>query len=85
MQPTSPFDLIIRGGTVYDGSGAPGIPADLAVTGDRIAAVGIVTGQGRTEIDATGLAVAPGFIDVHAHDDFAVLLDPVLGARVPDR
>ena len=57
-------DVVIRGGTVYDGSGAPPFDADVAIDGDRIAAVGKVTERGRTELDAGGLAVAPGFINM---------------------
>ena len=71
------YDLIIRNGTVIDGSGAPRHDADFAVDGDRIAAIGDLSGaQGRSEIDATGLIVAPGFIDVHTHDDHALLSRP---------
>jgi N-acyl-D-amino-acid deacylase len=59
------YDLVIRGGTVYDGSGTAPFVGDLAVTGDTIAAVGVsLAGRGRTEIDARGLAVAPGFINM---------------------
>jgi N-acyl-D-aspartate/D-glutamate deacylase len=76
------FDLVIRGGTVYDGTGRPGIVADVAVAGDRIAAVGAAAAPGATEIEARGLAVAPGFIDVHSHDDFAVLVDPEMACKV---
>jgi N-acyl-D-amino-acid deacylase len=76
------FDVVIRGGTVYDGSGGPGAVADVALRGDRIAAVGAVAGRGGVEIEARGLAVAPGFIDVHSHDDFAVLLDPEMSFKV---
>jgi N-acyl-D-aspartate/D-glutamate deacylase len=68
-------DLVIRGGLVVDGSGAPGVPGDVAVAGDRIIAVGEVEGRGRREIDATGLAVAPGFIDAHTHMDAQVFWD----------
>jgi N-acyl-D-aspartate/D-glutamate deacylase len=75
-------DLVIRGGTVYDGTGAPGIAADVAVRGDRIVAVGAMAGRGRVELDARGHAVTPGFIDVHSHDDFAVLLDPGMAFKV---
>jgi N-acyl-D-amino-acid deacylase len=57
-------DVVIRGGTVYDGSGAPPFDADVAIDGDRIAAVGTVAERGRTEVDASGLAVAPGFINM---------------------
>ena len=59
------YDVIIRGGTVYDGSGWPASQADLAINADTIAAVGALgADRGRTEIDATGLAVAPGFINM---------------------
>ena len=75
-------DLVVRGGTVYDGTGAPGVTADVAVSGDRIVAVGAVPGRGAVEMDARGHAVSPGFIDVHSHDDFAVLLDPGMAFKV---
>jgi len=75
-------DLVVRGGTVFDGTGAPGVAADVAVSGDRIVGVGTVTERGGTEIDARGMAVTPGFIDVHTHDDFAVLLDPAIPFKV---
>ncbi len=59
------YDVILRGGTVYDGSGAPPIRADLAIAGDRIAAVGdLGAASGEAEIDVSGLAVAPGFINM---------------------
>ena len=76
------YDFVIRNGTVYDGRGGPGARADVAVCGDRIAAVGTVAGQGVTELDAAGQAVAPGFIDVHTHDDYAVLLEPAMPFKV---
>jgi len=67
-------DWILRGGTVIDGTGGPRRRADVAVTGDRIAAVGkVAKSTGAREIDASGLVVAPGFIDVHTHDDRALL------------
>lgn len=68
------YDLVIRQARIVDGTGAPAVSGDIAVRGDRIAAVGKVTGTGRTEIDAAGRVVAPGFIDVHTHsEDIAAL------------
>ncbi len=74
-----PFDLIIRGGTVIDGTGAPARAADVAIAGDRIAAVGQLpsdAASARKVIDAQGLVVAPGFIDVHTHADGWLLKTP---------
>jgi N-acyl-D-amino-acid deacylase len=76
------FDLVIRGGIVYDGTGAPGQGADVAIRGDRVLRVGQVRERGGREIDARGLSVAPGFVDVHSHDDLAVLLDPGVAFKV---
>ena len=76
------YDLIIRGGTVVDGTGGPGRRGDLAIAGDRIAAVGELAGDAREEIDASGRIVAPGFIDVHAHDDAAVIRDPKMDFKI---
>ena len=69
------FDLVIRGGRVVDGSGNPWRYADVAVKGDRVVAVGRVTGTGEREFDAKGLVVSPGFIDIHSHSDFNLLQD----------
>jgi N-acyl-D-aspartate/D-glutamate deacylase len=77
-----PYDLMIEGGLVHDGSGAPGRVADVAVAGDRIAFVGDAAAEGvsaRRTIDAQGLVVAPGFIDPHTHADRDLL------AEAPDR
>jgi len=71
-------DLVIRGGTVVDGTGAPSRQADVAIDGDRIAAVGRDVGPGRREIDAAGLLVAPGWVDIHTHYDGQVTWDPHL-------
>src|SRR6185503_12142289 len=73
--PRDEYDLVIRGGTIVDGTGAPGVAGDVAVRGDRIVAVGAVPGRGRSEIDARGLIVAPGFIDMHSHSDYLLLED----------
>ena len=71
-------DIVIRGGTVVDGSGAPARTADVAIDGDRIAAVGDAVGEGRREIDATGLLVTPGWVDIHTHYDAQATWDPYL-------
>jgi N-acyl-D-amino-acid deacylase len=67
-------DIVIRGGTVIDGTGADRIAADVAITGDRIAGIGDLSGlSADRDIDATGMIVAPGFIDAHTHDDRALV------------
>jgi N-acyl-D-amino-acid deacylase len=63
------YDVVIRHGRVVDGSGNPAFFADVAVKDGRIAGIGRINGRGKTEIDAKGLIVAPGFIDVHTHAD----------------
>ncbi len=69
------FDLVIRGGTIIDGTGAPARAGDVAITNGRIAAVGVVDGEARETIDAAGAIVTPGFIDVHTHYDGQFLWD----------
>lgn len=70
------YDLLIRGGHVIDGTGNPWFRADVAVRGDRIVAVGrLTTMRGAREVDARGLVVAPGFIDLHTHSDLPLLND----------
>jgi N-acyl-D-amino-acid deacylase len=76
-------DLVLRGGTILDGSGAPGFPGDVAIDGDRIAAVSGPGGvSGRQVIDIVGRCLAPGFIDTHTHDDHLVLIDPAMRPKV---
>ena len=70
-----PYDIVIRGGTVVDGSGLGSYRADVGVMGDRIASIGRITERGRAEIDAEGHVVTPGFIDGHTHMDAQVFWD----------
>jgi N-acyl-D-amino-acid deacylase len=75
-------DWILRGGEVIDGSGAPRRRADVAIVGDRIGEVGAVArAAGARELDVSGRIVAPGFIDVHTHDDRALFATPEMAAK----
>lgn len=69
------YDLVIRGGTVFDGSGGAPFESDVAVTAGRIAAVGTALGRGLEEIDARGMIVTPGFVDIHTHYDGQAIWD----------
>ena len=71
------YDVIIRNGTIVDGSGMPRFRADLGIVGDRIATIGKIRESAREVIDAEGHVVAPGFIDVHTHMDAQVFWDPI--------
>jgi len=71
------LDLVVRGGTVVDGSGLGAYRADVGVEGNRIVAIGRLRERGRQEIDADGLVVSPGFIDGHTHLDAQVFWDPL--------
>jgi len=71
------YDLVIRNGTVVDGTGLPKYRADVGLNGDRIAAIGRIAERGQEEIDATGHVVSPGFIDGHTHMDAQVFWDPL--------
>jgi N-acyl-D-amino-acid deacylase len=76
-------DILIRGGTLYDGSGAGGVAGDLAIAGDRIAAIGpSLPAPAKKTIDANGLAVAPGFIDIKTHSDFTLPINPKAESKV---
>ena len=76
-------DLLIEGGDVIDGSGAPRRRADVAISGERVSGVGDLAGlDASARIDARGLVIAPGFIDAHTHDDRAVLSDPHMAPKV---
>src|SRR5438094_9168434 len=77
------WDILIRGGTLYDGSSRPGERGDVAVAGGRIAALGpALSGMAARVIDAAGLAVAPGFIDIKTHSDFTLPINPKAESKV---
>lgn len=77
VSPAQTFDLVVRGGTVIDGSGGAPFAADIGVRGDAIAAIGPLDGaRAGTEIDAAGMAVAPGFINMLSHSYLSMLQDP---------
>ena len=87
--PRAPFvpkraaaDLVLRNAMIFDGTGRPGIAGDVAVTGGTIEAVGRVSGRGGEEIDLTGLALAPGFIDIHSHADLSLFTNPKAESRI---
>ena len=72
-------DIVIRGGTIVDGTGKPAFTGDLAIAGERLVEVGGKLGPARREINATGLLVTPGWVDVHTHYDGQAIWDPLLG------
>jgi N-acyl-D-amino-acid deacylase len=77
------FDLLIRNATIVDGTGAPGVTGDIAVRGDRIAQTGrFDQARAAVEMDASGMVAAPGFIDVHTHDDRLMLSSPDMTAKI---
>jgi N-acyl-D-amino-acid deacylase len=81
--PPPVYDLILAGGRVVDGTGAPWFQADVAVLGDRIAAVGdLEDAKAKRRIDARGLVVAPGFIDMLGQSEYNVLVDPRAASKV---
>ncbi len=77
------FDLIIEGGAILDGSGNPWFRADVGIVDDHIEAIGHLDGvKAEYRIDAGGLMVAPGFIDMHSHSDFTLLVDPKAESKI---
>src|SRR5262245_39672574 len=72
------YDIVIRGGSIIDGTGQPAFSGDVAIAGGRIAEVGGTVGPARRDIDAAGLLVTPGWVDVHTHYDGQAMWDPLL-------
>ena len=72
------YDLVIRGGTIVDGTGAPAFEGDIAINGNEIVAIGTIAEAGKEEIDATGQIVTPGWVDLHTHLDAQIGWDPAL-------
>lgn len=76
-------NIVIRNAQLIDGTGAPGRPADVAITDDRVSAIGATLNiKAHEEVDAQGLVLAPGFIDAHTHDDRIVLVDPAMSCKI---
>src|SRR5262249_26174690 len=75
---TMAYDLLIKNAKICDGTGAPAYGGAVAVSGGQIAATGKVSGTARREINADGLVLAPGFIDIHTHYDAQISWDPLL-------
>jgi N-acyl-D-amino-acid deacylase len=74
--PAASYDVILRSGTIYDGSGKPPVTGDVAITGDRIAAIGdLKAAHGKTELNVKGLAVAPGFVNMLSHAEESLIVD----------
>jgi len=71
-------DIVIRGGTILDGTGAAAFAGDVAIDRDHLSQVGGKAGPGKRDIDANGLLVTPGWVDVHTHYDGQATWDPVL-------
>jgi len=69
------FDILVVNGTIIDGTGMPGYSGNLAIRGDRIAAIGDISGSAARVIDAGGMVVSPGFIDIHTHSEYTLITD----------
>ena len=77
------FDVVIRGGTLIDGTGTTGYSADLAIQGDSIVAIGnSLEVEAHQSVDATGKVVTPGFIDLHSHADMSFFIDPDADSKI---
>jgi N-acyl-D-aspartate/D-glutamate deacylase len=77
------YDIVIKGGTIVDGTGNPWFKGDIAIVGDRIAQVGLVRqGDADRVLDAKGLIVSPGFIDIHSHSDVPLMVNPRMESKI---
>ena len=76
------YDLLIRDGRIYDGTGSPAYSADIGVADGEIVAIGRLEGESVKTVNASGLAVSPGFIDLHTHSDMSFLLDSTAQSKV---
>ncbi|MGH7964293.1 MAG: amidohydrolase family protein, partial [Candidatus Binatia bacterium] len=74
------YDVVIKNGTVVDGTGRSPYRADVAVRGDRIAAIGKITDSAKRTLDAEGHIVTPGFVDIHTHLDAQICWDPIVSS-----
>lgn len=79
---TARCDVAILNATVVDGTGAPEFVCDLEITGDRISHIGVFRGKARETIDAFGKVLAPGFIDLHGHSDYSLMMDPLARSKI---
>src|SRR5206468_5018813 len=78
-----PYDIVIRNGHIMDGTGSPWYAADVGIRGGRIAAIGrLVDAPARRSIDAKGMVVAPGFIDMLGQSELTILVDPRLPSKI---
>ncbi len=73
---TEELDILIKGGNVLDGTGNPWLRADIGIGGGKIKRVGVISGQAKETIEASGFVVAPGFVDLHTHNDLTILAHP---------
>ena len=76
------YDLLLKNGTIYDGTGAAPYVSDIGVVQGRIAAIGALEAESAQTVHVNGLAVSPGFIDLHTHSDFSFLLDKTAQSKV---
>jgi N-acyl-D-amino-acid deacylase len=76
------YDLVLKNGKILDGTGNPWYNADIGIRGEKIEKIGRITTKSDKMIDASGHIVAPGFIDIHSHSDFSILIDPMAHSKI---